>query len=466
MVFGGLTVRIAVVAMLILVFIGSLIDSTTLKEAIPIEWVDRIFVIVALILVISVGVYLIRQHLDKFLFIFFGVFFAGSFFTSGNILHNENRFDVSGKSNDISLPPYIHIILDEHIGIEGIPPEENKKIEVTNSLKSKYIQNGFQVYGRAYSRYTATKDSFTSFLMLKAIDNPSKYYQRNAETYYLKENKYFEKLSRNGYHINVIQSTFLDLCNKNKNISIKRCITYDILPSYSLENRPDSLLLVFSSVLKKIHIRHLYGKLQQSSLGKSLGLPYLVTESAQAAYNAFPMTLELLKNVEMGNAYFVHLLLPHGPYRFNKECSFTAGRTPSESETKYQHYLEQVACVQSLLDQLLSKLDDNSKFKNSTIIIHGDHGSRVVPPEGIDSDENFIQSFSTFFAVRSPEHMAGYDRRPLALDDLLGKVVSGKEHNMDNNGSVYLDKSYDEVTTRLIRTPLPPFAHGLPVEKW
>ena len=87
-----------------------------------------------------------------------------------------------------------------------------------------------------------------------------------------------------------------------------------------------------------------YNRFQQSPLGKALRLPALTSKlSTEAAYKTFPEVLELVKNVEMGNAYFVHLLLPHHPYKFNKECSLISERTLPESETNYQYYLEQVA---------------------------------------------------------------------------------------------------------------------------
>jgi len=467
MVFGNLIIRIMIASILVLFFILSLIDQAFLDEII-VELRYR-YVLMALLLMISVGLYFIRQNMDKILFILFGVFLVGSFFTPES-LFKEKRFDVSGKSNDISLPPYIHIILDEHIGIEGVPPKEDAAHKFSNSIKDKYVKNGFQIYGRAYSRYTESKNSFTSFLMLKAIDNPDKFYNTSNDVINLKENKFFEELSRNGYHINVLQSTFMNLCDKNENISIKRCITY----KYDILGKDDSLLSVFFfSALKTMRLIKFYGPFQQSSLGKVLSLPTpLLIPASKAAYNAFPTALELLKNAEMGNAYFVHLLIPHSPYLFNKNCSLISARSRTELGSNYQYYLGQVACVQSLMDQLFSKLDENTNAKNSTIVIHGDHGSRIVLPRtgstsgGIyPTDENFIQSFSTFFAVRGPEHKAGYDRSPLALDQLLNEVVLGKEHDVDNNGIVYLKKP-NGATTGLIRTPLPPFSHGLPAEKW
>jgi hypothetical protein len=472
MVFGGLIIRIMTAAVLGSLFVLSMIDDPTL--IVIVSWIRYIYALVALIVVISVGMYLVRQHMDKILFILFGVFLLGSFFTSESPPLKEKRFDVSGKSNDVSLPPYIHIILDEHIGIEGIPPEEDQNSELTNNIKSKYIQNGFRVYGRAYSRYTLSLNSFSSFLMLKAIDNPGKYSQGNSVTQHLKENEFFKELSKNGYHINVVQSSYLNLCDKNENLSIRRCIIYNLLAPIHL-SRSDSLSIMFSSVLTTMRVNGFYDRVQETSLGKALRLPDIkkVTNqsSSEATYGAFPKVLELLRNAEMGNAYFIHLLLPHRPYKFNKECSLIRARTPPESESNYQYYLEQVVCVQSLMDQLLSKLDENSNVKNSTIVIHGDHGSRIVfpgtgsIPGGIDStDENFIQSFSTFFAVRGPEHKVGYDRGPLALDHLLSEVVLGKEPDVDNDGIVYLQKANG--SSSLIRTPLPPFSHGRPSNKW
>lgn len=473
MVFGGSIIRIIAAAILSSLFIVSLIDDSTLL--VIVEWIRFKYAIAILVFVISVGLYFIRQHADRFLIILFGIFFVGSFFTSPSPPLYEKEVDISGKSDDVTLPPYIHIVLDEHIGIEGIPPSEDPNHAIANEIKSKYIQNGFQVYGRAYSRYTLSLYSFTSFLALEAIDHPSKYSQGNSVTQHLKQNALFEELSKKGYNINVIQSSYLDVCDGNEKYLIKHCITYNLLAPSPISSS-NSLSIMFSSVLTTMRIKDVYDRLQKTRLGHIVGLHNIKNitnpSSSEATYGAFKEVLNVVGTAEKGSAYFVHLLLPHRPYKFNKECSVMSGRSALEAESNYEWYLEQVSCVQLLMDRLLSKLKENPNAINSTIVIHGDHGSRIVFPGtgsitgGVDStSENFIQSFSAFFAVRGPEYKAGYDRRPLPLDYLLGEVVRGKKLKPNDDGIVYLN-GLEEGNGKLIRTSLPPFSQGLPAKDW
>lgn len=454
MIFGGRIIRVLTAAILVFVFILSQIPYKTLFEnMLPDNPRAIVAIILLTIFVIAVGIYFIRQHVDKFLLILFGVFLLGSLFTPRNPFIEEKLFDISSNSNNTSLPPYIHIILDGHIGIEGIPHVQDKDNQLANSLKNKYIQNGFRVYGRAYSQYSNTESSFGSFLTF----NDGKI-------------GLFEELSVKGYHINVFQSSFLDLCKKNENISLKHCFTYN---HYGLSY---SLPLIISDTLTRLHIVVIYNRLimplMRTALGLRLpGMSVQVTEKpsmSRAAYDAFPVALKLLKNVKMGNAYFVHLLLPHAPFVFNKECSFIRGRTELESQNSYPFYLEQILCVQTLIDQILSNLDENSSAQKSTIIIHGDHGSRIAPTgmisvkEEAASHADRIQLFSTFFALRGPEYKTGYDRSPLSLRHLMNEEVFGKKYNMGDKGNLYIDTA----TGERIRTFILPFSHGHVSNEW
>jgi hypothetical protein len=188
-------------------------------------------------------------------------------------------------------------------------------------------------------------------------------------------------------------------------------------------------------------------------------------------------------------------MIPHGAYVLGEDCSYKkswsfldheeeggAGpfapywsdikRSPAEAyDDEYRRYLKQIKCTHFLMDKLIKKLDSNPETKNSTIVIQGDHGSRLISAypflENIDrfSEEDYIQSFSTFFAVRSPNLTPGYVRRPMALDELLNISIFGKTPLRDDEKEnfVYFSDSGSQIFKRF---PLPPFANGIPVPTW
>jgi hypothetical protein len=305
MVFGGKFIRTIVAAGIVSLFIISLINDSSILLIINRLGLRYRYIAILLFLGISMSLYLIRKYLDKFLFCLFGCFFIGSLFTSANPSFKEQQFNFSNKPNDKSLPPYIHIILDEHIGIEGIPPDEDPNHEFANSLKNRYIKNGFQVYGRAFSRYSLSINSFSSFLGLGPLSETKKYYYGNSVTQYLEKNTFFDELSKKGYHINVMQSSYLDLCSENE---IKHCLTYSLVTSSHLWS-PDFTLLMYSNVLSTMRLNNLYTKIQQSKMGKVFNLPKakLIANptSSEATYQALPKVIKWMSEAEMGNAYFI-----------------------------------------------------------------------------------------------------------------------------------------------------------------
>ena len=54
------------------------------------------------------------------------------------------------------LPPVVHILLDEHIGIEGLGGDAAADA-MKERLRSFYVNNGFRLFGGAYSEVSSTR---------------------------------------------------------------------------------------------------------------------------------------------------------------------------------------------------------------------------------------------------------------------------------------------------------------------
>ena len=65
-----------------------------------------------------------------------------------------------GISDNVNpnIPPIVHILLDGFVGPEGLPKNPNKAI-FREEFYRFFNDYGFQVFPRAYSRYSATVDS-------------------------------------------------------------------------------------------------------------------------------------------------------------------------------------------------------------------------------------------------------------------------------------------------------------------
>ena len=137
-------------------------------------------------------------------------------------------------------------------------------------------------------------------------------------------------------------------------------------------------------------------------------------------------TLEKLKqdirDNPTGTAFFAHLLIPHGPYVFNKSCRIPSdaqawfGRfrrpTPTglmadlERAERYRRYLSQLQCIYRKLDDLLNVLRQAGILEQAVIVLQGDHGSRISTLPTLRHQDHpqwtrmLRDHYSTLFAVR------------------------------------------------------------------
>ena len=419
------------------------------------------------IFLLATILYFLREHRIRFLLIIFGVMWL-----AGTVTPGDEKTTVLAENShepDISLPPYIHIVLDEHIGIEGIHPSWDKNNYFSQKLKKKYTDKGFLIFGRAYSRFNKTESSFYSFLNLTSAYN-SDVYMKNIPS--VIPNTLFDNLTKRGYIINTFTTLNLSLCGNSTNYRFGKCVS---VVGGGLKDFHDGGILLHNFV-RKMRLLNMYDVAQQSFDLPELNLAVHPT-TMNALTNAEKF-MDFLGEGKRGNAYFIHLLLPHQPYLLDKTCKYKFDGNffkKEERNTVYARYIEQTKCTHEIVGKIISKLDSNPEAEDSTIIIQGDHGSRVpAKRNGFVNFKNggYIQFFSTHFSVRSPTVNPGYDRRPFALDELLRVFTLSKPDItlLENNKEKFvytppIRGAYNrsEIDKRVV---LPPFANGSMAKEW
>ena len=146
-----------------------------------------------------------------------------------------------------------------------------------------------------------------------------------------------------------------------------------------------------------------------------------------------------------GRAFFMHLLIPHSPFARAADCSVNysgplwmrfatySGEVANNETTRgprYLAYLAQAACSLSVLDRLFAKMRALGIYDEATIIVHGDHGSRVFFYEPLGKNLNKVgpgdlkDAFSVLFARKMPHGEFSRDHRTLALENLMRDTVT------------------------------------------
>lgn len=345
---------------------------------------------------------------------------------------------VLAPTSATSEPAVLHLILDEHLGLEGFSALGPEGRQFRNELEQAYVRAGFTMYGRAYSEHLHT---------VNAVPHALNYGKRAGGA--LGSNKreigraeHLSLLARSGYTVRIFQSNFANICSGAKYAS---CTTYDTFSMRPLLSAPltvseRSKLIVLNMLVlsdfARFSIRNwnvLAGVLKHNGIeATGVQLRTIALTSTISAFSIFDVLSAQLANARHGEAYLVHLLVPHYPYVVSRDCQFMPRskwdwrRSSSSMTEKRKAYTEQVRCVTSKVLGIVELFRSSPGGRNGAIIIHGDHGSRItrIDPEhgtiGKYNDADLIAGFSTFFAVRPiGGHNGGYVGQAQPISSLL-----------------------------------------------
>ena len=381
-------------------------------------------------------------------------------FPSKQLSPSLKKYDrVSGKAG---LPPVIHLILDGHIGVEGIPENLDQGRQLKKDIVSFYANNGFHLYGNAYSHFDKTLNSVSGLLnFTSGIEAGEVFVKKSQSTEFGKEmikNKYFEKMSGLGYQIKVYQFVALNYCQEN--FRIASCYTYQTFSTRFLQNLSSSIgskmwVILSSYLMRSEFFRtgtngywHLTNFIRQWF---GLELPYPWNwNGRQTSPIGASQALEKLENdvksSPEGTLFFAHLLSPHDPFIYDSNCHiyknpisewsgnsdpvfFYKENSVSSRARRYEKYLQQITCLNRQIQGLFDAMRSSNIYDDAIIIVHGDHGSRIrITRPTLDNQndltsDDFLDSFSTLFAVKTPEDKAGYDLRVLSLNQIFSQAA-------------------------------------------
>jgi hypothetical protein len=157
--------------------------------------------------------------------------------------------------------------------------------------------------------------------------------------------------------------------------------------------------------------------------------------------------MKSLRKLRPGEVHFAHLHLAHYPYILDANCVIKPevhtwlNRAPFEVEgpqgeqnttasraDRYSQYFAQFECTQSIIEQLFSAIKSGGAWEQSIIIVHGDHGSRIVRHRPLEAnlgtlvDDDFRDAFATFFAIKDSNSIGEIDTNTLPIQQLLARA--------------------------------------------
>ena len=448
MMFGGFVVQNFILFSLIMIFINIQYSSI------------EVFMFGSILVILGILLLVLKEKIFPIATAIFATFFLVSVVQFGfsQDVHAVEFGARESAVKPVPLPRIIHLILDEHIGLEGIPIDIPGGAELKARLLKFYHQYGFLTFGGAYSHYFLTENSVSNLVNFSSSAKHRLYFKEEDGPNKLLNNRYFEWLSQAGYRLNVLWGHHIDYCSHSP-VAIEHCIE---IPSNGLQltqdvqmQTMDRVKLIFATYLSLSslysHAKGYYLRCRDQLFAYGIALPSGSWDKHQMAALSYLHALDRLWDniVELppGNALFAHLLIPHAPYLANADCSIKTSidewkyeslmfsrhalyghkdpNTAGSREENYQQYFKQVHCLYTRLEGLFEQMQNSNIWENSVIIIHGDHGSRIVRTypsiqnEAQLSAADMIDGFSTLFAVKLPEQKGLYDSKAYPLEYLL-----------------------------------------------
>ncbi len=416
-----------------------------------------------------------RQHIATICVAIFGAFILSVLIVPIQSINfgPENKERPAVISSE--KPVLIHLILDGHIGLEGIPLDMTGGLETKAALKQFYEKWKFRLFGRAYSPYFMTFNSVGNMLNGVVSEQDQAFVDRGQRVggkFRLLKNQYFKTVQATSRNIRVYQSDYIDYCG-DAETQIEFCFTYPAASFGGLTVADIAPLmkarLILDSYFAQLGIlRELYQAYASRSYFSSIVVPDVIRTMGE----------DILTN-SADTLFFAHLLLPHGPYIWDSQCQIRPDArkwrsrrldhehldsvgTAKYREKAYNEYFEQVHCVVQLLDNLFESMEAAGIMQNATIIVHGDHGSRITLRDPVidhhceATKRDYVDSFSTLFAIRSPDISSGYDSQIRSLPNLIAEYVLKQKVPMDQT-NLYLRNASPLDGKKLMLVPMPDF---------
>jgi arylsulfatase A-like enzyme len=155
---------------------------------------------------------------------------------------------------------------------------------------------------------------------------------------------------------------------------------------------------------------------------------------------------------QAGTVIFAHLMLPHAPHILGENCEITdhpftdpydlaldyeSDVLAAKARTEhYRRYFQQVHCINKRIRVLLDKMKVSGLLRDATIVITGDHGSRISMSHFAEtmSKRDLIDNYGALFSIHAPSVEPLYDLRFVSLQRLFTEFLAPRRIKRGDDG--------------------------------
>lgn len=354
-------------------------------------------------------------------------------------------------SNDFrsDLPVVVHIVLDEMVSTGAMTDDLGDGHAIREALYASASAHGMRIFDSVYSRRYYSGVALPN-LMNAEFEGRTDVSQLTSEIEtVVEQNAYFAEMARRGYRTAVFQTAVMDFC---KTPDVRFCQTFqsfDPAEGTRMGRSMNDRVLGLSETLLRTYEPGYLSNFGLDALSHVFGISSgdARVHGAAGRYDPqgfvawFGHFAAFVERAPRGTHVYAHFLVPHAPYLLSQSCAVggtvstgysLASQVPNESARDaarlrhYSDYFGQVACVGRKVDELLDRLDGIETFRDATIVIHGDHGSRISNGFQVEDLESrdLIDNYATYFAIRTPGLTPGTDCEFTSLPQIFRRFMN------------------------------------------
>ena len=387
------------------------------------------------------------------LLLIIGGFFAAEMFDTDKKPAFKEVYKTADNSFSEKNKKVVFLFLPNMTSFSSINVGSDKDFEKNNLLRNVelgfFIKNGFKFYPNAY---VPNENRDANLIELLNILDKKPYYEHVLNSagleklwkfkspqrtdIFLQDNQIQDVFRKAGYKLSAYQSQNIEICKKNNQYAVDRCINEQSMPvdvnkaKFSEQDRASLLFKQWINSLGLIDNSTVAGVLQyvlDRQSVRSVFLPY----DRMYVVNSLQVLQRLLENISSdkgAGVYFVYLNFPDNLLIYNEYCDVKPQSTWNSLTTSVKlpmisrntkEYNEQMLCLFGQLSDFMSGLQELKPEDNITVILQGLNGKK----SGIVDNLNFVDRFKeqnmVMTAIRDGSARFGVSNKICSSKDIL-----------------------------------------------
>ena len=297
-----------------------------------------IYFSIMIIFFLNLLIFLLKKNGLKILLSFLITIFIFNLFENSKNYSNFPPVDLSYKKQELKeniVNKKIILIFDEMSGLNSLDSKVQNGDFIDKHILNFFLENEFNVYTDTFSLFKSTDKSLLS--IFNFVKNKQDYIDIDEE-----KDKHFIKKSKNYFTVNdVTENKFFDL-KKNKNIVVQQSMYLNFCDHSKViicnQFNPFNKNLTFLDGFKNTKLTKyvsiyrnngsILSRLTWRSLVEIRAIDTLLDPAGEkpAIRYLFKELIENIKNNKTSTLFFSHILVPHIPYGFKKNCEYDGNK--------------------------------------------------------------------------------------------------------------------------------------------